>query len=94
MSSPDRTIEDWRERIDAVDRKLAELLTERARCAVEIGKIKRNRGMAVVDPGRERDVILNALAVNAGPLDNEALRRIFERIIEECRNAEGRQGAV
>ena len=47
------TIEDWRAKIDALDRKLVELLSERARCALEVGKIKNSRNMEVFDPERE-----------------------------------------
>ena len=35
-------IEGWRKKIDDLDQKLVALLSERARAAVEIGKLKRN----------------------------------------------------
>ena len=82
------TIEDWRARIDALDRRLAEVLRERAECVIAIGKIKSARNMEVFDPERERQVIRNILQDNKGPLDDEALRRIFERVIDECRRIE------
>ena len=84
------TIEDWRAKIDALDRKLVELLSERARCALEVGKIKNSRNMEVFDPERERQIIRNILSENKGPLDDDALRRIFERIIDECRRIENK----
>jgi chorismate mutase len=46
------TIEDWRARIDALDRRLAEVLRERAECVIAIGKIKSARNMEVFDPER------------------------------------------
>jgi len=82
------TIEDWRARIDALDRRLADVLRERAECVIAIGKIKSARNMEVFDPERERQVIRNILQDNKGPLDDEALRRIFERVIDECRRIE------
>jgi chorismate mutase len=82
------TIDDWRQRIDAIDRKLVELFNERSRCAMEIGKLKRTLNLEVIDPAREREVIRKALEANLGPLDKEALQRIFERVIEECRGVE------
>jgi len=82
------TIEDWRARIDALDRRLADVLRERAECVIAIGKIKSARNMEVFDPERERQVIQNILQDNKGPLDDEALRRIFERVIDECRRIE------
>ena len=82
------TIEDWRARIDAIDRKLVELLSERARSAIAVGRIKSEQNMTVRDPNRERQIVLNVLGENKGPLDEEALRRIFECIIDECRRIE------
>jgi chorismate mutase-like protein len=82
------TIEDWRSRIDAVDRKLVELLSERARHVVEVGKIKTRENKAVFDPDRERQILTNILRENQGPLDDDALRRIFELVITECRRIE------
>jgi chorismate mutase len=82
------TIEDWRSKIDALDRRLADLLRERAECVIAIGKIKSTRNMEVFDPERERQIIRNILQENKGPLDDDALRRIFERVIDECRRIE------
>lgn len=82
------SIEDWRRRIDAIDRKLLDLLNERSRCAIEIGKIKRALGLPVYQPDREKQVLENAEHANEGPLDNRAIRRLFERIIDEARSIE------
>ena len=84
------TIEDWRSKIDALDRRLVELLQERAKCAIEVGKIKNVRNMEVFDPERERQIIHMVLQENKGPLDDDALRRIFERVIDECRRIENK----
>jgi chorismate mutase len=85
------TIEDWRAKIDALDRRLVELLSERAQCVLAVGQIKNSKNMEVFDPERERQIILNILRENKGPLDDEALRRIFERVIGECRRIEEHQ---
>jgi len=82
------SIDKWRSRIDEIDRKLVELLNERSRCAIEIGKIKRRLHMRVFDPEREREVIRNVQNENHGPLDGESLQRLFERVIDECRRIE------
>jgi chorismate mutase len=82
------TIEDWRAKIDALDRQLAKILRERAECVIAIGKIKSASNMEVFDPEREQQIIRNILQENNGPLDNDALRRIFERVIDECRRIE------
>lgn len=81
-------IDDWRTRIDGLDSKIVELLNERARCAVEIGKIKAERGMKVYNPDREKIVLERVKEHNHGPLDHGAVERIFHQIIEECRRTE------
>ena len=82
------SIEDWRRKIDEIDRKLVELLNERSKCAIEIGKLKRALNLGVYDPEREREVLQRIKEVNGGPLDSERLQRLFERIIDECRQVE------
>ena len=79
-------IEDWRKKIDDLDRKLVALLSERAKAAVEIGKLKRNTSMPIYEPDRERVVFDNVQAVNPGPLPGRDLVRIYERIIDVMRN--------
>ncbi|HTR80606.1 MAG TPA: chorismate mutase [Bacteroidota bacterium] len=81
-------IDVWRIKIDEIDRKLVELLNLRARYADEIGKIKERLGMEVYSPEREHDVERNVINSNKGPLSHEALRRLFERIIDESRRLE------
>jgi chorismate mutase-like protein len=82
------SIEDWRRRIDEIDGRLLELLNERSRCAIEIGKIKRAQNARVYDPEREREVLRRVKEQNRGPLDEEGLQRLFERVIDECRRIE------
>ena len=81
-------IDDWRNEIDAIDEKLIELLNRRSNCAIEIGHIKREMGLAVYSPAREVEVIGHVVGKNRGPLDEEAVRRLFERIIDESRSIE------
>ncbi len=82
------SIDEWRIKIDDVDKKLVDLLNERARYADEIGKIKEQLGLEAYSPTREHEVIENVLGSNKGPLSAAALRRLFERIIDESRKLE------
>ncbi len=75
----------WREQIDAIDRQLVELLNRRCHCALEIGRLKRNRDLPIYEPGREQIVLGNVRQANHGPLSDRALRLIFERIVDEMR---------
>jgi chorismate mutase len=79
-------IEDWRKKIDEVDRKLVALLSERARAAIAIGKLKRDTSMPIYEPDRERTVFENVRQSNRGPLAGTDLVRIYERIIDVMRN--------
>ena len=54
----------------------------------EIGKIKEQLGLEAYSPKREKEVLENILKHNKGPLNNLALRRLFERIIDESRRLE------
>jgi chorismate mutase len=81
-------IADWRKRIDEIDAQLAELLCERSNCVIEIGKIKRKRDLPVYDPEREKEILARVMRNNRGPLENEALKRLFERILDESRRVE------
>ena len=68
--------------------QLVALLSERATCALAIGQLKELAGLPIYQPAREAEVLSNVRAANAGPLDNEAMVRLFERIIDEARRLE------
>lgn len=85
-------IEDWREKIDAINSELVELLNERARCALEAGKIKRANNQPIYAPERETAVLRQLESLNRGPLSNEAVQRIFRQIIDEARRLEQEHG--
>ena len=81
-------LEDLRKRIDLLDESLVKLLNARAACALEIGRLKRELKMAVYQPAREAEVLQNVERANLGPLDHAAMKRLFERIIDEARHLE------
>lgn len=76
----------WRKQIDELDRKLVELLNQRASAAIEIGRLKRNTELPVYEPEREREVIANAQKANGGPLAGRDLAQIYERIMDVMRS--------
>jgi len=83
-----RAIESAREAIDEIDRELVRLLNSRAGRAAEIGRAKHVLGQPVYQPDREEVVFAQVLGANRGPLDDEAMRRLFERILDEARRLE------
>ncbi len=81
-------IDKWRRGIDEIDAQLVELLNKRAASAVEIGKIKLKKNMKIYNPEREKNIIHHISQLNKGPLDNAAIQRLFQLIIEECKDIE------
>jgi chorismate mutase-like protein len=78
-------IEDWRRKIDDLDRQLVRLINERAQCAHEIGRLKRNSAMPIYEPDRERIIFRNIARINAGPLSDVQLRQVYERLVDVMR---------
>lgn len=74
-----------RDRIDDVDRRLIELLNERAQVAEQIGRLKQGQALPIYEPKREDQVFANVMRQNTGPLSHDAAKRIFERVIDEMR---------
>lgn len=82
------SIEHWRGEIDKVDEELLQLFNRRARYAIEIGLLKRRAGLPIEVPEREAAIIARMIEDNEGPLDGDAIQRLFEALISESRQAE------
>ncbi len=78
-------IAEWRRKIDELDRQLVALINQRARCAEEIGKLKRNSSLPIYEPDRERVIFDNIASMNQGPLTQVQLRQIYERLVDVMR---------
>lgn len=81
-------LSECRRKIDAVDQKILALLNERTRIVEEIGAIKQQLAMPIYEPKREDDVFRNVTMNNPGPLSAEAVKRVFERIVDEMRTVQ------
>lgn len=82
------SLEALREEIDKLDEVIVRLLDRRARCAYAIGRLKKAQGLAIYEPQREATVIARVKALNVqlgGPLDESAIARLYERIMDEAR---------
>lgn len=77
-----------RQRIDLLDDVLLRIFNERARLALEIGHIKKDLNLPVFDPAREKRIFARMKQDNPGPLDDGAIVRLFERVIDESRRLE------
>lgn len=81
-----RKLAEYRVTIDDLDRRIVELLNERTRVVEDIGRVKRSAQLPIYEPRREDQVYENISQAGAdGPLTKEAVRRIYERIIDEMR---------
>jgi chorismate mutase len=81
-------LRDCRDRIDELDRRILDLINQRTRIVERIGQVKQGLKMPIYEPKREDEVFRNVTANNLGPLPAEAVRRVFERIIDEMRNVQ------
>jgi chorismate mutase len=82
------SLEALREEIDKIDEVIVRLLDRRARCAYAIGRVKKEQGLAIYEPQREASVIARVKELNlklGGPLDEQAIVRLYERIMDEAR---------
>lgn len=86
-------VSDWRARIDEIDRRLLELLNERASCVLKLSPLKLRAAIPVYSPDREREVISQVQQRNQGPLDDEAVQRVFALIMAEMRAVQERERA-
>ena len=81
------TLEELRDKIDALDRELVELLSERARAALMIGHLKAETlCFRLYEPAREKVIYANVRQANKGPLPDIELTHIYERIIDVMRS--------
>jgi chorismate mutase len=78
-------IEDWRKKIDELDRQIVALISERACAAQAIGRLKQAGSLPIYEPGREKIIFQNVHAANHGPLPDIELTHIYERIIDVMR---------
>jgi chorismate mutase-like protein len=81
-------LNECREAIDRIDIQIVALINERTKVVEEIGRVKEQLAMAIYEPKREEQVMANITKHNAGPLPNDAVMRMFERIMDEMRTVQ------
>ncbi|MCM2358220.1 MAG: chorismate mutase [Geobacteraceae bacterium] len=82
------TIDEIRQEIDRLDSELLKIFNRRAELALKIGEIKKGLGLAIYDPAREKKIFQRMKEENPGPLDDQAIVRLFERVVDESRRLE------
>lgn len=79
-----------RAEIDAIDDELLRLLNNRAAIALRVGEVKRRNDTSLCDHNRELEVLTRLVRQNSGPLDEQSVKSIFQRIIDECLHVQQR----
>ena len=82
------SIQELRAVIDEIDEGIVHLLNWRLEIAMEIGELKRDKGLPLRIPRREKEVLSRVWGRNQGPLSDEAVSRLYRLIIRETRRAE------
>ncbi|MGA0033898.1 MAG: prephenate dehydratase [Burkholderiales bacterium] len=80
------SLNDVRRKIDALDARLVQLLSARAKLAQQAWQAK--GGAAAYKPEREAQVLRRVRELNKGPLSGAALSRLFTEIMSACRALE------
>ncbi|MGA0333306.1 MAG: chorismate mutase, partial [Kiritimatiellia bacterium] len=75
------TFDEYRQRIDSLDKEIVRLLNERIRCAMEIGRLKQEANAPVYVPAREMQVFEKVMALNEGPMSSAHVRAIYREIM-------------
>jgi chorismate mutase / prephenate dehydratase len=86
----DDKLKPLREKIDAIDVQILDLLNRRACVAQEVGHVKAESNAPVFRPEREAQVLRKLSARNAGPLESGDVQTIFREIMSACRALERR----
>ena len=81
-----QSLEKLRSRIDELDSELLKLLNERAKCVIEIGKIKQKQKKDVLVPLREKELLDRLRKVNKGPMTDAMVIYLFQQIIETLKD--------
>jgi chorismate mutase-like protein len=76
-------IKNWRKKIDAIDSAMLQLLNLRTELALEVGRLKDERGLSLRVPAREQEIISRMKRLNSGPLSNESVAKIYQLILDE-----------
>ena len=81
-----QSLEKLRSRIDELDSELLKLLNKRAKCVIEIGKIKQKQKKDVLVPLREKELLDRLRKVNKGPMTDAMVIYLFQQIIDTLKD--------
>ena len=82
------SVDDLRKKIDQVDEKIVELLSQRASLAQAIGRTKSLGNEEVFVPSREKEIFQRLSTLNRGPLPQQGVHSIYREILSASRSLE------
>jgi chorismate mutase/prephenate dehydratase len=85
VSAEKQSLAELRRELDEIDGEILAAINRRAELAQQIGELKYDAAQKVFDPDRERAVLEQAAARNAGPLSDETVRAVFRELISGTR---------
>jgi chorismate mutase/prephenate dehydratase len=85
VEQKDALLKKLRKKVDFIDRILVYLLNRRTKITVMIGRIKISLKLPTYSPEREKQIMEKINKINKGPLSEESLERIYERILDQSR---------
>ncbi|MGD0965315.1 MAG: chorismate mutase [Candidatus Acidiferrales bacterium] len=85
-------IDDWRRKIDEIDAEMLHLLNLRTKLALKVGRSKTDEGVALRVPAREKEILNRLKALNQGPLDGDAIEKIYQVIFDLSVRSQELQG--
>ena len=85
-------LEALREKIDAVDRQLVELINQRAQHVVEVGNLKRGSNVPIYAPHREAAVLKKIQSFNEGPIHDRTLEAVYRELMSGSLRSNNRCG--
>lgn len=83
-------LDELREKIDGVDRKILDLLSKRAGFVKQVGSLKVKTGTDFYVPHREKKILASIVKNNPGPLPAASVAAIYREILNACRSLESR----
>jgi len=85
-------IKNWRKKIDAIDSAMLQLLNLRTELALEVGRLKGEKGMSLRVPAREHEILSRMKRLNPGPLSEISVEKIYQLILDESIRTQERNG--
>jgi chorismate mutase len=80
-ANDDPFVQETREQLNVLDRSIFDAVNRRLELVARLKRHKAERGYSFLDPGREQQMVDEAVAANPGPLSADGLRRLYAEVL-------------